>query len=48
MAEVCWSLTATDDLQRLEDFIACDSTLRAVHFINRILEAGKRLKQPAR
>lgn len=45
MVEVRWSLTATDDLQRLEDFIARDSTLHAVHFINRIVEAGERLEQ---
>lgn len=45
MAEVRWSLTATDDLQRIEDFIARDSTLHAIHFINRIVETAERLEQ---
>ena len=45
MAEVLWSLTATDDLQELENCIARDSILRPIHFINRLVEAGERLKQ---
>ncbi len=45
MAEVLWSLTATDDLQDLEDFIARDSILHAINFVNRIVEAGERLGQ---
>jgi toxin ParE1/3/4 len=45
MAEVLWSLTATDDLQDLEDFIARDSILYAIDFVDRIVEAGERLGQ---
>jgi plasmid stabilization system protein ParE len=45
MAEVLWSLTAADDLRELADFIAHDSILHAIHFINRIVEACERLGQ---
>lgn len=45
MAEVLWSLTAADDLQELESFIARDSILHAIHFINRIVEASERLQK---
>ena len=43
MAEVRWSLTAGGDLQELEDFIARDSVLHAVNFIDRIVEAAEKL-----
>jgi toxin ParE1/3/4 len=43
MAEVRWSLTASQDLQELEDFIARDSVLHAVEFIDRIVEATDHL-----
>jgi len=45
MAEVRWSLTASEDLQQLEDFIARDSVLHAVNFIDRIVESAEKLKE---
>src|SRR5574338_1326608 len=44
MAEVRWSLTAIDDFQELEDFIARDSILHAITLIDRIVGAGDRLE----
>ena len=47
MAEVRWSLTASNDLQQIEDFIARDSVLHAISFIDRLVEsAGKLQKSP--
>jgi toxin ParE1/3/4 len=45
MAEVRWSLTASDDLQEIENFIARDSTLHAVNFIDRIVESADKLQK---
>lgn len=45
MAEVRWSLTATADLQEIEDFIARDSILHAVNFVDRIVESAEKLQQ---
>ena len=44
MAEVRWSLTASQDLQELEDFIARDSVLHAVNFTDRVVEAAEKLQ----
>ncbi len=44
MAEVRWSLTASEDLKELEDFIARDSILHAVNFIDRIVESAEKLQ----
>lgn len=44
MAEIRWSLTTSGDLQELEDFIARDSVLHAVNFINRIVEVAGKLR----
>jgi plasmid stabilization system protein ParE len=33
MAQIRWSLTASEDLQELEDFIARDSVLHAIQFV---------------
>lgn len=38
MAEVRWSLTASHDLQQIEDFIARDSVLHAVNFVDRLID----------
>jgi toxin ParE1/3/4 len=38
MAQVRWSLTAGNDLQDIEDFIARDSILHAIAFVDRIIE----------
>lgn len=38
MAQVRWSLTAGNDLQDIENFIARDSVLHAVAFVDRIIE----------
>lgn len=44
MAEVRWSLTASQDLQELEDFISRDSVLHAIHFIDRIVKSAEKLE----
>ncbi len=47
MAQVRWSLTAGNDLQDIEDFIARDSVLHAIAFVDRIVEsADTLLKNP--
>ncbi len=47
MAQVRWSLTAGNDLQDIEDFIARDSVLHAITFVDRIVEsAGTLFKTP--
>jgi hypothetical protein len=38
MAQVRWSLTAGNDLQDIEDFIARDSILHSITFVDRIIE----------
>jgi len=43
MAQVRWSLTAGNDLQDIEDFIARDSVLHAVAFVDRIVESAETL-----
>ena len=43
MAEVRWSLNASQDLQELEDFIARDSLLHAINFIDRVVETAETL-----
>lgn len=41
MAQVRWSLTAGTDLQEIEDFIARDSVLHAITFVDRIIESAE-------
>lgn len=43
MAQVRWSLTAGNDLQDIEDFIARDSVLHAVTFVDRVVESAETL-----
>jgi toxin ParE1/3/4 len=43
MAQVRWSLTAENDLQEIEDFIARDSVLHAITFVDRIVESAETL-----
>ena len=43
MADLRWSLTAEEDLRAVEDFIAKDSVLYAVGFIDRLIEAAEQL-----
>jgi toxin ParE1/3/4 len=43
MAQVRWSLTAGNDLQGIEDFIARDSVLHAITFVDRIVESAETL-----
>ncbi|MEI8014254.1 MAG: type II toxin-antitoxin system RelE/ParE family toxin [Nitrospira sp.] len=43
MAQVRWSLTAGNDLQDIADFIARDSILHAITFVDRIVESTKTL-----
>lgn len=44
MAEISWSLTAGNDLQKIEEFIAKDSALHAVAFVDRLIESAEKLK----
>lgn len=47
MAQVLWSLTAGNDLQDIEHFIARDSVLHAITFVDRVVEfADTLLKTP--
>ena len=39
MAVVRWSLAAEHDLQLIEDFVAGDSPLRAVAFVDRLVQS---------
>ena len=39
MAEIRWSLTPEGDLQEIEEYIARDSVLHAVNFIDRLVES---------
>lgn len=43
MAHVRWSLTAANDLQDIEDFIARDSVLHAISFVDRVVESAENL-----
>lgn len=43
MAQVRWSLTAGNDLQDIEDFIARDSVLHAVAFVDSLVESAETL-----
>ena len=43
MAQVRWSLTAGNDLQDIEDFIARDSVLHAITFVDHIVESAETL-----
>jgi toxin ParE1/3/4 len=43
MAQVRWSLTAGNDLQDIEIFIARDSILHAITFVDRIVESTETL-----
>ena len=43
MAEIRWSLTAESDLRGIETFIAQDSALHAVDFIDRLVGAAEKL-----
>ncbi len=47
MAQIRWSVTSGSDLQEIEDFIARDSVLHAIAFIDRIVESAEiLLKSP--
>jgi plasmid stabilization system protein ParE len=49
MAQVRWSLTAGNDLQDIENFIARDSVLHAITFVDRVVESAETLlKTPQR
>lgn len=43
MAQVRWSLTAGNDLQDIENFIARDSVLHAITFVYRVVESAEAL-----
>ncbi|MER3423629.1 MAG: hypothetical protein C4293_10750 [Nitrospiraceae bacterium] len=44
MAAIRWSLTAASDLRQIEEFIARDSVLHAVNFIDRLVESTEKLR----
>ncbi|MEK7763007.1 MAG: type II toxin-antitoxin system RelE/ParE family toxin [Nitrospirota bacterium] len=48
MAQVRWSLTAGSDLQDIEDFIARDSVLHAITFVDRVVESAETLLKTPR
>lgn len=48
MAQVRWSLTAGNDLQNIEDFIARDSVLHAITFVDRVVESAETLLRSPR
>jgi addiction module RelE/StbE family toxin len=43
MAQIHWSLTAENDLLAIEEFIAKDSVLHAISFIDRLIERIEKL-----
>ncbi len=43
MAELRWTLSATEDLRLLEEWIAKDSPLNAVDFIDRLVASAEKL-----
>jgi plasmid stabilization system protein ParE len=43
VAEVRWTLTASADLESIETFIAVDSVLHAVHFVDRLVASTEKL-----
>jgi len=43
MAQVRWSLTASTDLQEIEDFIARDSVLHAITFVDCSVDSSETL-----
>jgi hypothetical protein len=43
MAQLRWSLTASTDLQEIEDFIARDSVLHAITFVDCIVDSSETL-----
>jgi len=43
MAQIRWSLTAENDLRAVEEFIAKDSVLHAISFIDRLIESTEKL-----
>lgn len=45
MAKVEWSITAGNDLEEIEDFIARDSVLHAVTFIDKIVDSVEKLHE---
>ncbi len=48
MAEIRWSLTAGRDLKDIEDWIARDSILHAIRFVDRLVQAAERLADAPR
>lgn len=43
MAEIRWSLAAENDLREIEIFIAKDSVLHAISFVDRLIESTEKL-----
>lgn len=43
MAEIRWTLIATEDLRLLEDWIARDSALRAIEFTDRLASCAEKI-----
>jgi len=45
MAKLRWSLTAGNDRRDIENFIARDSRLHAIAFVDRIVETAEMLRK---
>lgn len=45
MAQLRWSLSAAEDLRKIEEYIARDSALYAVAFLDRLVQAAARLER---
>lgn len=45
MAEIRWTLTSSEDLRLLEDWIARDSLLNAIDFIDRLVASVGKLER---
>lgn len=45
MAKIRWSVTAESDLREIEEFIAKDSVLHAVSFVDRLVESADRISR---
>jgi plasmid stabilization system protein ParE len=43
MAQIRWSLTSEDELRNIETYIAKDSVVYAVNFIDRLIESVEKL-----
>ena len=48
MADVRWSLSAADDLESIENYVARDSVAHAIRFVDRLIESAETLADAPR